>query len=122
VAVLPSVTLPVPPSTNRLYNRTRYGVRLSDEARDYHTLVAYTVPVDMQEGKLVMVVDYYRPRKRGDVDGPIKLLQDCLQGKWYANDDQIVTLLVRRHEDKLNPRVEVTCGNVSKFDITVKMV
>ena len=118
---MPSVTLPVPPSTNRLYNRTRYGVRLSDEARDYHTLVAYTVPVDMQEGELVMMVDYYRPRKRGDVDGPIKLLQDCLQGKWYANDDQIVTLLVRRHEDKLNPRVEVVCGNVSDIYIQVRM-
>ena len=112
------MTLPVPPSTNRLYNRTRYGVRLSDEARTYHELVNIMVPVDLQDGPLALVIDYYRPRRKGDVDGPVKLLQDCLQGKWFLNDEQVEVLVVRRHEDKLNPRLEVYCGNASEIKIT----
>lgn len=110
-----STVLPVPPSVNKLYSHSRYGVRLSQEARDFRELVQWTVPVRLLSGQLVLVIDYYRPRKKGDIDGIIKLLMDSLQGRWYENDEQITTLLVRRHEDKTNPRVEVKCGYTAEF-------
>lgn len=108
-------TLPIPPGVNKLYSHSKYGVRLSQEARNFKELVEWTVPVQLLPGELVLIIDYYRPRRKGDVDGIIKLLMDALQGKWYENDAQIYTLLVRRHEDKMDPRVEVKCGYVSEF-------
>lgn len=49
----------------------------------------------------------YRKAKRGDLDNFLKCLLDGMQGVMYKNDKQIVELVARRHDDKLNPRVEV---------------
>lgn len=101
-------TLPVPPSVNHYLKRTRYGVTLTDKAREFKDIVRYTVKGMKLEGNVRMEVKYYRPRRAGDIDGPLKLVQDSLQGILYENDKQIIELHVYRFDDKENPRIEVT--------------
>lgn len=50
---------------------------------------------------------FYRPRKTGDIDGPIKASLDCLNGAVWVDDKQVVELHVYRMDDKLSPRAEV---------------
>lgn len=61
----------------------------------------------LKPAQLEMTVDLYRPRRSGDIDGPLKTLLDVLQGIVYENDDQVSKLTVERRDDKANPRVEV---------------
>jgi crossover junction endodeoxyribonuclease RusA len=104
-------TLPVPPSVNHYLRRTRWGVTLTEEAKAFKDYVRYNVRKRMLTGDVVMRIDYYRKRRAGDIDGPLKLCFDALQGIWYENDKQIVELHVRRFEDRDNPRLEITCTN-----------
>jgi Holliday junction resolvase RusA-like endonuclease len=57
-------------------------------------------------------LDVYRPAKRGDIDNFGKVLLDSVQGFGYVNDSQIVELVMRRYDDKANPRVELTVEEV----------
>lgn len=100
--------LPVPPSVNHYLRRTRWGVTLTQEAKDFKDYVKYNVPVNILEGNIVMEIKYYRKRRAGDIDGILKLTMDSLQGIWYENDKQICELHIKRFDDKDNPRVEVT--------------
>lgn len=58
--------------------------------------------------QLALEVRLFRPRKAGDVDGPLKTLLDSLQGVMFENDDQVARLVVDRDDDKDRPRVELT--------------
>lgn len=100
--------LPVPPSVNHYLRRTRYGVTLTEAAKNFKDTVKYTVKGMKLEGNVRMEVKYYRPRRAGDIDGPLKLVFDSLQGILYENDKQIIELHVYRFDDKENPRIEVT--------------
>ena len=59
------------------------------------------------EGRVAVSLVLYRPRRVGDIDGPIKALLDSLNGFAWTDDSQIVELHVVRRDDKANPRVEV---------------
>jgi Holliday junction resolvase RusA-like endonuclease len=63
-------------------------------------------------GRIAVTMHVYRPRKSGDLDNRTKAVLDCLQGVVYLDDAQIVELHTYRHDDKLNPRVEVTISEV----------
>ncbi len=113
------LTLRYPPSVNRYWRNIVVGgfarTLLSKEARDFKKHVAsYCVicKVKRLSGPLTMTVDLYRPRKIGDIDAPIKGLMDALQDFAYDDDKQIEVLLVRRFDDKANPRVEVVIAQV----------
>ena len=54
-----------------------------------------------------LTIRLYRPRKAGDIDGPLKILLDALIGYVYIDDAQVVALHVYRLDDKDNPRVEI---------------
>jgi crossover junction endodeoxyribonuclease RusA len=107
--------LPVPPSVNHYLRRTRYGVTLTEKAREFKDIVRLTVHGKMMTGNIRMDVRYFRPRRAGDIDGPLKLVQDSLQGILYENDKQIVELHVYRFDDKDNPRIEVIVSNNLSF-------
>jgi Holliday junction resolvase RusA-like endonuclease len=95
--------LPYPPTVNHTYIRRGRKVFKSPEAQAFfdavHLLARGLEPL---VGELVLSVDFYRPRRSGDVDNRIKALQDSLQGFAYANDSQIVELHIRRFDDKKN--------------------
>lgn len=105
-----SLTLPYPPSVNHYLKRGRSGVYLTPEARafkDEAALVARLAGVEPLAGALVVVLDIYRPRRVGDIDGVLKLALDCLNGVAWTDDRQIVELHVCRYDDKRNPRLEL---------------
>jgi crossover junction endodeoxyribonuclease RusA len=110
------LVLPYPPSTNRYWRNYRGRMVRSEEANNYRAGIAGS---HFWEGSLLfggpvaVTLDVYRPRKSGDLDNRIKVVLDALQGLAYVNDDQIVSIIAHRHDDKHNPRVEVTIEAVS---------
>jgi Holliday junction resolvase RusA-like endonuclease len=102
--------LPYPPAVNNLY-MTVNGRRVKTQrARDYQAegaVLATLAGVKKILGPVKVTLNVYRPRKIGDLDGTFKVVLDCLSGVAYEDDEQIAEIHARRHEDKMNPRVEV---------------
>lgn len=112
-----TITFPYPPSVNRYWRTIVKGKRafpiLSSEAREYKArMAAYAAVLQPSQEPVSLTIRLYRPRKAGDIDGPLKPLLDALQGLLYVNDSQIVEMHVTRHDDKANPRVEVEIESV----------
>lgn len=102
------ITLPWPPSSNRYWRVFRGRAVKSKEAVAYNAEVnGLCVDIRACIGDVIVRLDFYRPRKSGDLDNRIKILLDALQGSAYMDDRQIVEIHARRFEDKKNPRVEV---------------
>lgn len=107
------LTLPYPPSANTLYRTIIKGRRAipikSAEHRAFFSAVAQAFPAHAGkwDGPLAVTLRLYRPRRVGDIDGPIKALLDSLNGLAWEDDSQIVALYVSRGDDKHRPRVEV---------------
>lgn len=117
-AALPRVpiafSLPYPPSANRYWRTDRGGLpHISDEARAYKAKVRKLClglrPID---GSVSVEVAVYRPQKSGDLDNRLKVTLDALRGIAFHDDSQVVELHARRHDDKANPRVEVSIATV----------
>lgn len=117
------LTLPYPPSLNRMYRSVVIGrfarVLLSKEAREYKDAVALrciraglVTPI-LKPQLLSIEIRLFRPRRSGDIDGALKGLLDSMQGFVYENDSQIKELHVVRGDDKHNPRVEVTVSELA---------
>lgn len=104
------MTLPYPPSVNRLY-ATVQGRRVkSREGRIYANTAATLARMagaKLTEKPVVVDVDFYRPRRAGDLDNTLKALLDSLTGICWRDDEQVSEIHARRFEDKHNPRVEV---------------
>jgi crossover junction endodeoxyribonuclease RusA len=104
-------TLPWPPSLNRYYRTWKGRVLISSEGRAYKLVAALKAKasgVKPMDGGLVVRLELYRPQKRGDLDNTLKALFDSLNGVAWVDDGQVVELHATRHDDKANPRVEVT--------------
>jgi Holliday junction resolvase RusA-like endonuclease len=119
------LTAPYPPGVNTLYGVRAVLVKGRPMAFPYKTrehsdyavamklasleagLRAEDLPLHPKPATVALRVDLYRPRRAGDIDGPLKTLLDVLQGIAFENDDQVARLEVYRHDDKGNPRVEL---------------
>lgn len=105
------LTLPYPPSVNRIWRVFGNRVIKSKEGRAYAFTVACMAksrevrPVD---GPLSVTVTAYRPQKRGDLDNVLKAAFDALNGVAWDDDSQVVELHALRLDDKHNPRLEVS--------------
>lgn len=111
------LTLPYPPSINAYWKPWRNRLVKTSEAKAYTQKVGGVCLVNKvrkYKGELQLSVDLYRPRKIGDIDGPLKCLLDSLQGFLYKNDSQIAVLFVVRFDDKENPRAEVLAQPIWK--------
>lgn len=102
------ITLPFPPSANRYWRIFRGRAVKGKDAMEYKAAVN-NLCADFRAciGDVIVRLDFYRPRKSGDLDNRIKILLDALQGSVYVDDKQIVEIHARRFDDKKNPRVEV---------------
>ncbi len=108
--------LPFPPSANR-YWRTRVmmmrgkpivSTYVSTEAKSYKLAVRRAMAGVFPTATNVKVsLDFYRPRKVGDLDNRIKVCLDSLIGILWEDDNQIVEINARRFDDKNDPRVVV---------------
>lgn len=83
---------------------------MSREAREYKKKVGEMLqelilgPLD---GPISVFMDFYRPRRRGDIDNAQKVALDACNGHVWLDDKQIVFLCASRYDDKNNPRVEL---------------
>jgi crossover junction endodeoxyribonuclease RusA len=106
--------LPYPPAVNHLYATYRGRRILSRKGREYRRAVAVACAgVRPLAGDVAVRMKVYRPRKAGDLDGTFKSVLDSLSGIAYGDDKQVVELHATRHDDKDNPRVEVTVTAVA---------
>lgn len=110
------LTLPYPPSLNRLYRTIIKGKRAmpikSQEYRDYEQIIEHwhlmnDRPRIDKPGVVSVTAHLYRPKKIGDLDNALKALLDVLSGYIYEDDSQIAELHAFRHDDKGKPRVEL---------------
>lgn len=106
-----NLILPYPPTTNSIWRHYRGATVLSRKYQAYKVEVAYLAGLQQAPklcGPLAVTGHVYRPRKIGDVDGSIKALLDSLNGICYEDDKQITELHWFRHDDKQDPRAELT--------------
>ena len=105
------ITLPWPESNgNHQYAIVRNRKILSAKGRAYKRDVSILCSrrcVFLNGAPVSVTLRLFRPRKIGDIDGPIKQILDAMEGCFYENDKQIVELHVYRGDDKDRPRVEV---------------
>jgi crossover junction endodeoxyribonuclease RusA len=104
------LTLPLPPSVNHYWVKTRNGVFLSERGRTFKHDVAIICrehDVTPLDGKISIHVEVYRKTMTSDLDNFLKGILDGLQGYAFINDSQIVEIYARRHDDKANPRCVV---------------
>ena len=103
------LTLPLPPSHNRLWRAVNGRVIRSKKYRDWLSdcegwlLIVKGEPI---EGSVCVTLDVYYSNRRRDADSAIKPTLDAMQGTAYANDRQVREIHVFAHTDKANPRVE----------------
>jgi crossover junction endodeoxyribonuclease RusA len=111
------VVLPYPPSANRYWRNFRGRIVISAEARAYKLATKLKLKamqvVPVASNCLVSAV-VYRPARRGDLDNTAKCLLDACNGCLWLDDSQIVGLMLLRHDDKHNPRVELACEFLSQ--------
>jgi len=110
-----TATLPLPPSTNRLWRRFGSRTVKSEEARVFEASAALClrhVDTPINGAVCVRLVVYF-PTKAGDLDNRAKCVLDCLQGVAFANDNQVTELHMLRRVDKHNPRVEVVVSEAN---------
>ena len=114
-----SLTLPWPPSVNRIWRCVGGRVLLSAEGRAYRQAVAVAVleqhgAGDPLAGRLSMTIEAYPPdRRRRDVDNMAKAILDSLERAGvYKNDAQIDHLSIRRMSVEKPGRVEVSIRQI----------
>lgn len=106
------LTLPMPPSVNRLWRQGRGGrVYKTDAARVFAWEVAAAAQhagVQLLTGDVAVSMWVYVARKNADTDNFCKCTLDALQGLAYENDKQVVELhLYKRYANKKTARIEV---------------
>ncbi len=108
------LTLPYPPSANVMWRNYNGRTVLSEAARNYKLEVGLTnLHCTPYKGPVSVTLHIYRPRKVSDLDNRIKVAIDSVQGIAFEDDKQIVQIHAYRHDDKLNPRVEMTIEEVA---------
>lgn len=98
-----TLTLPLPPSANRLYRAIGRGRSIkSKEYREWiaraRSIVSESVGnLEPLTGPCTAIIALYLRRRR-DVDNSAKPILDVLQGLVYANDSQVRRLLICREQ------------------------
>ena len=110
-SILVHLVLPVPPTTNHLFATTRDGHRIkSKEAGQYADdvrMLAAAAKVRPFAGPVQVWLHWFRSERRGDLANREKCLVDALSGCLWEDDSQIDGIVMSRHEDPINPRLEL---------------
>lgn len=105
------VVLPYPPTVNRMYFWRGGRPVLSERARAWREraiwCLRYAGIYRPLAGPVAITILVYRPRKRGDLDNVAKAILDSLNEIAWEDDSQVVEIIMRRFDDKSNPRVLV---------------
>jgi Holliday junction resolvase RusA-like endonuclease len=93
-------------STNAAYRRRggpRLGLYLTPEGAAFKQGLSLAAKRAMRDrirfqGPVSVLVDFWFKTASNDVDGPLKLVLDALQGHVYANDRQVVHVSAGKHK------------------------
>lgn len=112
-----TLTLPSPPSVNRIWRHGRGRNYLSDEAKEFKLAAKVAAAkagylkggaFPFPKGTAIRVtLTWYRNRRAGDLDNRAKATLDCLNRVLWADDEQVVELHLFRRDDPKNGRVEL---------------
>ena len=112
-----TLTLPWPPSLNRMVRRSGTRVHVSQAAHDYKDTAGWRARAQgvraAVAGNLRVTVHLYRPTRTGDIDNYLKVVFDSMTGVLWVDDAQVVELHVYRHDDKDCPRVELQVEEIA---------
>jgi crossover junction endodeoxyribonuclease RusA len=105
------LTLPYPPSTNRMWRRVGNRTVLSEEAKEFkrwvRVIARHEGVVAPLASPVALSITLHPPtktktgRKAGpgiDLSNSIKCAEDALQGIAYMNDSQVAEITARRGE------------------------
>lgn len=119
-----TISLPLPPSANHIHFSARGGQRvLTDEARTYKTVVTAMVQRHMKTmrnipsfdaGIVFMAYLYFPTKRKRDLDGGLKILQDAVCKGLDTNDNRVDEIHLYRRIDKMNSRAVVTVAVVKE--------
>lgn len=113
-----TLTLPQPPSTNRVARHAKGRHYTPADVRDYMRSVAGYLTsiraIPIRGVPVVVTVDWYRGRRSGDLDNRVKVALDSCAGYLFESDGQVAELHARRHEDKARPRLELSVVAVAE--------
>ncbi len=94
------LTLPYPPSTNSIWERTRKGMRKSDAYCDWLRVAGYMINVQTPDkllGPYKLSIQAMRPdRRKRDIDNIIKPISDLLQSTGVIEDDCYCEMVTAR--------------------------
>lgn len=109
------MTLPWPPSVNRIWRQHKGRVLLSKDGRQYRAdVLAAWLPLRVQgfgRAPLRVSIEAWMPdARRRDIDNLNKAALDAMQAaRVFEDDSQVVDLRIRRAGmDRANPRLEIT--------------
>lgn len=108
------LTLPEPPSSNRLWRNGRGRTYTSEAARDFKRAVyaaclvaGITRPVFPAHSAVKLTLTWYRQRKAGDLSNRVKVVEDALNGIVWHDDKQIAELHLYRVDGQRPGRVDL---------------
>lgn len=112
------ITLPFPPSGNRVYRVGWHGrVHLSVEATNWIEDAAWRIKTSCGRSKVLHVyAKTFFPARRGDIDNFNKLLLDAIKTSGIVDDDKwphIPRLYLDAELDRKNPRIELKIVPIS---------
>lgn len=111
------LTLPWPPSLNRIYRAAGEGIKLAEVARKYKKAASAALPVGRVPppltGRLMVWMVLHPPLKlagsRWDIANREKLMIDCLtEQRVWLDDSQIDAMVILRGTPAGAGRVELT--------------
>jgi crossover junction endodeoxyribonuclease RusA len=112
-----AVTLPLPPSTNDNWDNFNGRTVLSEAAASFRAGVRLIGNIEQLrpfDGPVAVYTHVYCANVLQDLDNyDGKALLDALQGVLFHNDRQVVERHSWRHDDKVNPRIEVEVRQVT---------
>jgi len=96
-------------ATNAAYRAGRGRYWMTDDGVEFKDRIRHFAKQAMRgripyTGEVAVVLDLHYRTRRNDIDGPIKLILDALQGIAYANDRQVGALTVYKRHDPAHPR------------------
>ncbi len=114
-----SLTLPLSPSINSYYQRTKSGgLRISDAGQAFRVDVRNAVvqsKMPKLKSRLCLIVRVFpRDKRLQDISNRIKALEDALQHAGaFENDEQIDDLQVTRGPIVSGGRIEILIGELN---------
>jgi len=106
----------VPLSTNQIYRATAKGGRviyyMTRKGKELKTNYQWQLKTQFRRSPLVVPLTinirlYFNRKGSHDLDNYLKILFDACEGIVFTNDSQIRKMIVEKHYDPSNPRIEL---------------